>query len=126
LLCKLHSTADVFDIGRMGHGDVREIVRSEPPQIVVFFGGSVDRFAIPAGDEEPMHVQSVVRDLHWDGDGVVDVDTDFFDAFTYRGLTWRLAELDVATDQIPAVRVVTTLRMAMHQEHAVIADECSH
>ncbi|GAA2153932.1 hypothetical protein GCM10009844_39060 [Nocardioides koreensis] len=71
-----------------------------------------------------MHVEGGVADRHRDGQGVVDVDTEFFEAFPTDGLVRQLARLDVSADEIPAVGIHPTRWMAMHQEHETVAHKC--
>jgi hypothetical protein len=51
----------------------------------------VDRFPFPARDEERVHVEGGVADRHRNGPGVVDVDTEFSEAFPTDGLARQLA-----------------------------------
>lgn len=72
-----------------------------------------------------MQVEGGVTDRHRDGQGVVDVDTELFEAFTTGSLVRQLARLDMPSDEIPAVGVPATRWVAMHQQHVTVAHECS-
>jgi hypothetical protein len=108
----------------VGHLQVREFAGPEPAKVVVLLGCGVDRFPFPASDEERVHVEGGVTDRHRDGQGVVDVDTEFFEAFPPDGLVRQLARLDMTADEIPTVGIPATGWMAMHQEHETVAHKC--
>jgi hypothetical protein len=109
----------------VGHLQGGEIVGPEPAKIVVLLGCGVDRFATPARDEERVQVKGGVTDRHRDGSGVVDVDTELFEAFPTDGVLGQLAGLDMSADEVPAVGIPPTRWMAMHQEHETVAYKCS-
>jgi len=116
---------DPRQAGRVGHRQVGEIAGPEPAEIVVLLGCGVDRIPFPTGDDERVHVEGGVTDGHRDGYGVVDVDAEFLEAFSTDRLVWQLARLDMSADEVPAVGIPPTRRMAMHQEHETVAHKCS-
>jgi hypothetical protein len=95
----------------------------KPAEIVVLVRGGVDRFAVPARDEERVHGESVVTDSNRDGYRGVYVDPEFFEAFSADGLVRQLAGFDMSADEIPAVGIPPTRRVAMCQEHETVADK---
>jgi hypothetical protein len=109
----------------VGNVQVCEVAGPEPAKIVVLLGCGVDRFPFPARDEERVHVEGGVPDRHRDGQGVVDVDTEFFEAFPNDGLVRRLARIDMSADEVPTVGIPPTRWMAMHQEYVTVAHKCS-
>jgi hypothetical protein len=110
----------------VGHLQVCEIAGPEPAKIVVLLGCGVDRFPVPASDEERVHVEGGVIDRHRDGYGVVDVDPQFFEAFPADGLVRQLASLDMpAGGEAPAVGIPPTRWVPMHQEHETVAHKYS-
>jgi hypothetical protein len=54
----------------------------------------------------------------------VDVDAEFFEAFSTDGQVRQLARLDMSADEVPAVGIPPTRRMAMHEEHETVAHKC--
>jgi hypothetical protein len=105
----------------VGQVQVWEIAGVEPAEIVVLVRGGVDRFAVPARYEEGIHGERVVTDSNRDGYRVVNVDPEFFEAFSADGLVRQLAGFDMSADEIPAVGIPPTRWVAMHQEHETVA-----
>jgi hypothetical protein len=68
-----------------------------------------------------VHVEGRVTDRHRDGTRVVDVDTEFFEAFPTDGLERQLARLDMSADEVPAVGIPPTRWMAMYQEQETVS-----
>jgi hypothetical protein len=109
----------------VGHLQVCEIAGPEPAKIVVLLGCGVHRFPVPARDEERVHVEGGITDRDRDGQGVVDVDTEFFEAFPTDGLVRQLARLDMSAYEVPAVGIPPTRWMEMHDEHETVSNKCS-
>ena len=109
----------------MGQLQVCEIAGAEPAKIVVLLGCRVDRFPVPARDEERVHVEGGVADRHGNGHGVVDMDTELFEAFPTDSLVRGLARLDMSADEVPAVGIPPTRWMAVHQEHETVSHQGS-
>ncbi len=109
----------------MGQVHFSELAGAEPAEIVVLIRCGVDRFAVPARDEEGAHVKRLVTDSNRHGYRVVNVDSEFFETFPNDGLLRQLAGLDMSADEIPAVRIPPTRWMAMHQEHEAVAHKQS-
>jgi hypothetical protein len=110
--------------GRVSQRQVCELAGPEPAKIVVFVRCGVDRFPVPAADEERVQVEGGITDRHREGYGVVDVNPEFFDTFPADGLVRRLECFDMPADEVPAVGIPATRRMAMHQQHATVAHQC--
>jgi hypothetical protein len=72
-----------------------------------------------------VHVEGGVTDRHRDGQGIVDVDTEFFEAFPTDGLARQLARLDMTADEVPAVGIRLTHWVAMRHQHETVAHKCS-
>src|SRR5689334_15710153 len=97
----------------MGEFQVWEFVRVEPAELVQFIRGGDDGLAVPVGDQERVYVEGGVGGRQGDWRGVLKVDAEFFAAFAVDCLEGWLAGIDVATDEVPAVRVPAAGWVAM-------------
>jgi len=97
--CEPDRTQNARQAGRVGHRHVGEILGPEPAKIVVLVGCGVDRFPVPARDEEGVHVEGVVDDRHRDFSGVVDVDAELLEAFATNGLMGQRVRGTMAAPQ---------------------------
>ena len=87
----LDGAQDARQAGRVGHLQACELAGPEPAQVVVLLGGGVDGFSVPARHEERVQVERGVAARHGDGHGVVDLDTEFLEAFPTDCLVRQLA-----------------------------------
>jgi hypothetical protein len=101
----------------VGHLQVRQVAGPKPAKVIVFSRCEVDRFPVPAGDEERVHVESGVTDRDRKWTWILNVDPEFFEAFPPDRLMWKLARLDMPADEVPAVGIPPARWMAMRQEH---------
>ena len=99
----------------MRHLQVDETTEREPAKLVMLLGRGIDRLPVPARDEERVHVEGWVTDRHRNGPRVVDMDAELLEALPSDGVLGQLARLDVSADEIPAVGVPPSRRVAVAQ-----------
>lgn len=88
--CDIDGSQDARQAGQVGQSQRCKIVGSKPAKVVMLVGCGVYWFAVPSRDKERMHFKGWVAVRHRDGEGVVDLDTEFFEAFPNDSLARRL------------------------------------
>lgn len=110
---------------RVGHLQTRQSLWLEPAKIVVLLGRSIDGLAFPPGDEERVHLERWVAEVHGDGQRVVDSDAEFFEALTDDRLARQLAQLNMSPHKVPTVGIPRARWVAMGEEHTTVAHQAS-
>jgi hypothetical protein len=108
----------------VGQVEEMETIDAGPADVVVFIHGHIAGLSLPAIHEKHMQCDTVRMEGHpRRTDWWVHVDAELFCEFADQSVSDRLPFLDVATREIPDVRIFHATAVAVTQEHPTISAE---